>query len=136
MKAFSNEIKSQTFSRLWRLWCLFWLCMRNTTHKIPGTSAVNWVTWFVESGVYRTAIILQKNESGNYSIWNKFYIKDVYLNKFKRKIVICPVIYIAWYFVNSLGIKNGKQLMKQNTRIIANWVKVKNKNVTMLHNSK
>jgi hypothetical protein len=133
MKAFSNEIKSRTFSRLW---CLFWLCMRNTTHKIPGTSAVYWVTCFVESGVYRTAIILQKNESGNCSIWNKFYTKDVYLNKFKIKIVLCPVIYIAWYFVNSLGIKNGKQLMKRNTRIIANWVKVKNKNVTMLHNSK
>ena len=32
------------------------------------------------------------------------------------------MIYVAWYFVNSLGIKNGKQLVKRNTRIIANWV--------------
>jgi hypothetical protein len=28
--------------------------------------------------LYRTAIKLQKNESGKCSIWNKFYIKDVY----------------------------------------------------------
>ena len=32
------------------------------------------------------------------------------------------MIYVAWYFVNSLRIKNGKQLMKRTTRIIANWV--------------
>jgi hypothetical protein len=31
-------------------------------HNIPGTSAVYWVASFVESGVYRTAIKLQKNE--------------------------------------------------------------------------
>jgi hypothetical protein len=37
--------------------------------------------------VYRTAIKLQKNESGNGSIWNQFYIKDVYLNKFNIRIV-------------------------------------------------
>ena len=42
---------------------------------------------FVESDVYRNAIKLQKNESGNGSIWNRFYIKDVYLNKFSIKIV-------------------------------------------------
>ena len=47
MKAFSNEIKSQTFYSLWPGYCLFWLCKQNTTHKIPGTSAVYWVTWFV-----------------------------------------------------------------------------------------
>jgi len=28
--------------------------------------------------LYWTAIKLQKNESGKCSIWNKFYIKDVY----------------------------------------------------------
>ena len=28
--------------------------------------------------LYRTEIKLQKNESGKCSIWNKFYIKDVY----------------------------------------------------------
>ena len=56
-------------------------------HKILGTSAVYWVAWFVESGVYRTVIKLQKNESRNCSIWNKFYIKDIYLNKFNIKIV-------------------------------------------------
>ena len=54
------------------------LVKRNTMHKIPLTSAVYWVALFVESGVYRTAMKLQKNESGNCSIWNKFYIKDVY----------------------------------------------------------
>ena len=32
------------------------------------------------------------------------------------------MIYVAWYLVSSLGIKNGKQLMKWNTWIIANWV--------------
>ena len=122
MKAFSNEIKSRIFSNLWLGYCLFWLCKWNTMHKIPGTNAVYWVTWFVESGMYRTAIKRQKNEKGNCSIWNKFYIKDVYWNKFKIKKEKCPVIYIASYFVNSLGIKNGKQLMKWNTRIIANWV--------------
>jgi hypothetical protein len=37
--------------------------------------------------VHRTAIKLQENESGNCSIWNKFYIKDVYLNKYNIKIV-------------------------------------------------
>jgi hypothetical protein len=140
MKSFSNENKRRTFSRLWPGYCLFWLCKRNTTHKIPKTSAVYWVAWFVESGVYRTPIKLQKNESGNCSIWNKFYIKDVYLNKYNIKIVnmSCDLQYVAWFFVNSLGIKNGKQLMKRNSRIIANWVlnRVKNKNVTMLHNSK
>ena len=42
---------------------------------------------FVESGMYRTVIKFQKNESGNCNIWNTFYIKDVYLNKFYIKIV-------------------------------------------------
>jgi hypothetical protein len=28
--------------------------------------------------LYRTAIKLQKNESRNCNIWNKFYIQDVY----------------------------------------------------------
>jgi hypothetical protein len=68
-KSFSNEIKSRTFSRWWLGYCLFWLCKWNTKHKIPGISAVYWVVWFVESGVYRTAIKLQENESGNCSIW-------------------------------------------------------------------
>jgi hypothetical protein len=44
MKPFSNEIKSQTFSRLWPGLYLFWLTKRNTTDKIPGTSTVYWVT--------------------------------------------------------------------------------------------
>jgi hypothetical protein len=35
----------------------------NTKHKIPGTSAVHWVALFVESGVYRTAIKLQKTKA-------------------------------------------------------------------------
>jgi hypothetical protein len=61
MQAFSNEIKSRTFSRLWPGFYLFWLNKRNTTHKIPGTSTVYWVAWFV----YRTTIKLQKNESGH-----------------------------------------------------------------------
>jgi hypothetical protein len=87
MKAFSNEIKSWTFSSLWPGYCLFWLYKRNTTQKIPGTSAVYWVAWFVESGVYRTAIKLHKNESGKCSILNKCYIKDVYWNRFNVKIV-------------------------------------------------
>jgi hypothetical protein len=52
-ESFFKQIKSRTFSRLWPGYCLFWLCKRNTMHKIPGTSAVYWVTWFVESGVYR-----------------------------------------------------------------------------------
>ena len=76
-----NEIKSRTFSSLWPGYCLFWLCKRNTMHKIPGTSSVYWDAWFVESGVY------QRNESGKCSIWNKFYIKDVYWNKLNIKIV-------------------------------------------------
>ena len=75
LKAFSNEIKSRTFLLLWSGYCLFWLCKRNITYKIPGTSAVYWVAWFVESGVYWTVIKLQKNESGNCSIWNKFILK-------------------------------------------------------------
>ena len=58
MKAFSNEIKSQTFFTF-MTWLLFVLI------KIPRTSAVYWVAWFVESGVYRNAIKLQKNDSGN-----------------------------------------------------------------------
>jgi hypothetical protein len=62
MKAFSNEIKCQNFSRLWPGYCLFRLNKQNTMHNIPGTSAVYWVASFVESGVYRTAIKLQKNE--------------------------------------------------------------------------
>jgi hypothetical protein len=89
---------------------------------VQYTYKMYWVTWFVESGVHRTAIKLQKNETGNCSIWNKFYSKYVYLNKYNIKIVNMSCDYVAWYFVNSLGIKNGKQLMKQNTRIIANWV--------------
>ena len=137
MKAFSNEIKSHTFSSLWPGYCLFWLCKRNTMHKIPRTSAVYWVAWFVESGVYRTAVKLQKNESGNCSIWNQFYIKDVYWNKFDIKIVNMSCDLRCLIFVNSLGIKNGKQLMK---RKYMNYCqlsfKVKDKNVTMLHNSK
>jgi len=55
-ESFSNEIKSRTFSLLYPGYCLFWLCKRKTAHKIPGTSAVYWVAWFVESGVYRNAI--------------------------------------------------------------------------------
>ena len=39
-KIFFNEIKNQTFTRLWPGYCLFWLCKGNTTHTIPGTSAV------------------------------------------------------------------------------------------------
>jgi hypothetical protein len=35
------------------------------------------------------------------------------------------VIYFAWYFVNSLEFKNGKQLMKRNTRIIVLKLKIK-----------
>ena len=62
MKAFPNENKSRTINSLWPGYCLFWLCKQNTTHKIPGTRAVYWVAWFVESGMYRTAIKLQKNE--------------------------------------------------------------------------
>ena len=85
---FKWNIKSQTFSSLWPGYCLFWFCKRNTTHKISGTSAVYWVVWFDESGVYRTAIKLQKNESGKCRIWNKFYIKDVYWNKFNMKIIV------------------------------------------------
>ena len=68
-----------TFSHLWPGYLFVWLCKQNTTCKIPGTSAVFWVAWFI---AYRTAIKLQKHEIGNYSIWNKFYIKDVYWNKF------------------------------------------------------
>jgi hypothetical protein len=48
------------------------------------------------------------------------------------------VIYVAWYIVNSLGIKNGKQLIDEVE--YANYCqlsfKVKNKNVTMLHKFK
>ena len=62
------------------------------------------------------------SEKRNCSIWNKFYINDVYWNQFNIEIVICPVIYVGWYFGNSLGIKNSKQLGKRYTRIIANWV--------------
>ena len=53
-----NEIK--TFSRLWPGFYLFWLTKQNTMHKIPGTSTVYWVAWFV----YRTAI---SSVSGPYS---------------------------------------------------------------------
>jgi hypothetical protein len=35
------------------------LLLGNTMHKILGTSAVYWVAWFVESGMYRTAIKLK-----------------------------------------------------------------------------
>ena len=66
------KLKVEHFSRLWHN-CLFWLNKRNTTHNIAGTSAVYWFAWIVESGVYRTAIKLQKNVSRNCSIWNKFY---------------------------------------------------------------
>ena len=118
MKSFSNEIKSRTSSCLWPGYCLFWLCRRNTRHKIPGTSAVYWVAWFVECSVYRTAIKLQKNENINCSIWNKFYIKDVYWDKFNIKIVNLRCLIFCQFIRN----KNGKQLMKRNTRIIANWV--------------
>ena len=102
-------------------WFLFFLLTeRNTTHMIPGTRTVYWVAWFV----YRTAIKLQKNESGNCSIWNKCLFKWI-----EYKILIkngkCHVIYFAWYFVNSLGIKNGKQLMKRNTRIIVLKLEIK-----------
>ena len=38
---------SRTFHSLWPGYCLFWLWKRNTMHKIPGTSAVYWVAWFV-----------------------------------------------------------------------------------------
>jgi hypothetical protein len=69
---------------------LTWKCLlfnqRNTMHKILGTSAVYRVAWFVENGtgVYWTVIKLQKNESGNCSIWKKFYIEDVYWNTFDK----------------------------------------------------
>jgi hypothetical protein len=38
---------------------------------------------------------------------------------------MCHVIYFAWYFVNSLEIKNGKQLMKRKTRIIVLKLEIK-----------
>jgi len=51
------KLKAEYF-QVYDLVSLFWLCKWNTTHKIPGTSAVYWVTWFVKSGMYRTAIKL------------------------------------------------------------------------------
>jgi hypothetical protein len=67
----------------------------------------------------------QKDEIGNCIIWNKFHNKDVYWNKYYIKVVnmSCKLHFLfVWYFIDSLGIKNGKQLMKRNTWIIANWV--------------
>jgi hypothetical protein len=137
MKLFSNEIKMRTFSRLWPGYCLFWLCKWNATHKIPGTSAVYWVTWFVESDVYQTAIKLQKNESGNCSIWNQFYIKDVYWNKFNIKTVNMSCDLRSFIFCQFIGNKKWKTVDKAE---YPNYCQLsyqdKNKNVTMLHNSK
>ena len=63
IKAFSNEIKSLTFSRLWPGFYLFWLTKRNTTDKIPGTSTVYWVAWFVYD--------FRKTKAEICSIWNR-----------------------------------------------------------------
>ena len=43
------------------------------------------------------------------------------------------MIYFAWYFVNSLEIKNGKQLMKRNTRIIVLKLKIKMSRCCIIH---
>ena len=72
VKSFSNEIKSQTFFKC--ITCLLFVLIMQAKYNAQdtGTSTVYWVAWFVESGMYWTAIKLQKNESGNCSIWNKF----------------------------------------------------------------
>ena len=117
-----------TFSHLWPGYLFVWLCKQNTTCKIPGTSAVFWVAWFI---AYRTAIKLQKHEIGNYSIWNKFYIKDVYWNKNSKYVLwftLLDILSIQWELktVDEAEYMNYCQLR----------FKVKNENVTMLHNSK
>jgi hypothetical protein len=38
IKAFSNEIKSRTFSRVWPGFYLFWLIKRNTVHNLNITN--------------------------------------------------------------------------------------------------
>ena len=74
-----------TFSSLWPGYCLFWLYKRNATHKIPGTSTVYWVAWFVEvvcTGLWEN---FRKTKAEIVVFGIIFYIKDVYLNKFNIK---------------------------------------------------
>ena len=49
----------------------------------------------------------------------KFYIKDVYSNKFNIK---NSKYALEFTLLDILGIKNERQLMKRNMRIIVNWV--------------
>ena len=70
IKAFSNEIKSRTFSHLWPGFYLFWLTKRNTTHKIPGTSTVYWVATRRNFGWFRTFIIPRPYYDSSH--WNYF----------------------------------------------------------------
>jgi hypothetical protein len=117
MKAFSNVIKSWTFFTF-----MTWLLLKQTSEMlrtryrepVQYIGSLDW-KWRVPD-CDKTS----ENDSGNCSIWNKFYIKDVYLNKNSK--------YVLWFTLLDilsihLGIKNGKQLMfKWNRRIIANWV--------------
>ena len=87
--------------------------------------------------LYRTAIKLQKNDSGKCSIWNKFYIKEVYWNKFNLKIVnmSCDLrCLIFCQFIWELKTENIWWSRCANYFQLS--FKVKNKNVMMLHNSK
>ena len=52
-----------TCSRLWSGFYLCWLTKQNTTHKIPGTSTVYWVAWFVYD--------FRKTKAEICSIWNR-----------------------------------------------------------------
>ena len=72
IKAFSNEIKSQTFSCLWPGFYLFWLTKRNTTHKIPGMG--------------RLICLLDCDKTSEKRKWKSVVFGiNIYLNKFNIK---------------------------------------------------
>jgi len=84
------KLKAEHF-QVYDLVSLFWLCKWNTTHKIPGTSAVYWVAWFVKSGMYQTAIKRKRKDV----YWYKFNIKIVNMSCVLTLLDILSIHYIG-----------------------------------------